>query len=163
KVFRRRFLARRITFLLACWTAARGWSAIKASAASSAIHRRANKRPNRFDLLHIEHAAPWRHLSLAVEHRIDEAIMVGRTQTREVERGAAAGVAQLIAVEIGAVVPVNRRARRDICVGGPGTIRRSRGEREQKSRDVQRWRPVHTALLWRDAVLVGGSRALRPG
>src|SRR5262249_62028984 len=35
--------------------------------------------------------------------------------------------------------------------------------REQKSRDVQRWRPVHTALLWRDAVLVGGSRALRPG
>src|SRR5262249_1892468 len=67
-----------------------------------------NKRPDRFDLLHVEHAAPRRHLSLAVEHRIDETIMVGRTQTREVERGAAAGVAQLIAVAIGTVVPVNR-------------------------------------------------------
>jgi hypothetical protein len=61
--------------------------------ASSAIHGRPNKRPDRFDLLHIEHAAPRRHLSLAVENRIDEAIMVGRTQTGEVEPGASDGIA----------------------------------------------------------------------
>src|SRR6266487_3629161 len=41
------------------------------------------KRPDRFDLLHIEHAAPRRHLGPAVENRIDEAIMVGRTRTGE--------------------------------------------------------------------------------
>src|SRR5260370_2260932 len=96
------------------------------------------------------HGGAGGDVSLGVEPRIDEAVMVGRTQTREVERGAAAGVAQLIAVAVGAVVPVNGRARRGLCVGGPGTIRRDRGEREHKPRDVQLWRPVHTALLLRD-------------
>src|SRR5262249_16770758 len=117
---------------------ARGRSRIKTNGAWSAVHRRPNKRPDRFDLLHIEHAAPRRHLSLGVEHRIVEAMGAGRTERGGGEGGAAAGVAHLVAGAMGAVVPVNGRARRDLCVGGPGTIRRDCGEREQKPRDVQR-------------------------
>src|SRR5262245_7485848 len=81
----------RARFLALSAQRCRGRGAI--NSASSAIHRRPNKRPDRFDLLRIEHALPWRHLRLAVEHRIDETITVGRTQTPEIERGAAAGVA----------------------------------------------------------------------
>jgi hypothetical protein len=85
-----------------------GHSQLLAALASS-VHRGPNIDPDRFDLVSIEDAAPRWHLSFAVENRIDEAIMVDRTQAREVKRGAAAGVAQFIAVAIGAAVPVNRR------------------------------------------------------
>ena len=41
-----------------------------------AINSRTNIGPDRFDLLHVERAAPGRHLSLAVEHRAHESIAV---------------------------------------------------------------------------------------
>ena len=64
--------------------------------------------------------------------------MIGRTQTPEIKSHTTTGVAQFIAVAIGAVVPVNRRTRLDLGVGGPRALPRDRGERERDYSGIQR-------------------------
>ncbi|MGA7488131.1 MAG: hypothetical protein WBW74_14490 [Xanthobacteraceae bacterium] len=73
----------------------------------SAIDRGADEGPDRFDLLLVEHAAPRRHLALAVEDRADEAVVLLRSQAAQIESDAAAGVAQTFAMAVGAVVGVD--------------------------------------------------------
>ena len=45
------------------------------------VNIRTNIGPDRFDLLHVERAAPGRHLSLAVKHRADKSIASGKLIT----------------------------------------------------------------------------------
>src|SRR6185369_16248188 len=91
-----------------------------------AINRRADIGPDRFDLLHVERAAPGRHLSLAVEYRAHESIVVFAAQTAEIEGHAAAGVAQAFAVAVRAIVGIDPFA--------GGDLRRTRGLRERRAR-----------------------------
>src|SRR4029078_7311385 len=95
-------------------------------ASPSSIDSRTNIGPDRFDLFHVERAAPGRHLSLAVEHRADESIALFAAQAAKIEGHAPAGVAQAFAVAVRAIVGIDPFA--------GGDLRRSRGLGERYAR-----------------------------
>src|SRR5262250_579532 len=106
----------------------------------SPIDGSAKVAPDRLDLLHVEGVAPRRHLVLSVEHGGDEALAILRSQAAQVERRAAGGVPESLAVAGGAVIPVDRRSHlRGGRLGGRGSRRDEGGERDQHRGDD--WRP----------------------
>src|SRR5215212_3989015 len=79
-----------------------------------AIHLGADIGPDRFDLLRLQGTAPGRHLLFSVEHGVEKAFVVARTQAAQIERHAAAGVAQLVAMTACAIVAVDPLARLEL-------------------------------------------------
>src|SRR5262245_19128075 len=76
----------------------------------STVHVGADIGPDRVDLLGIEHATPWRHRVLAIEHRVHETSVVARAQPSKVETCTTTRVAQPFAVTGPAVIPIDALA-----------------------------------------------------
>src|SRR5690242_21713744 len=87
-------------------------------AAPSPIDGRANVGPDRFDLVGLQDAVPRRHVVLAADDRLDEAVVLIGTQAPEIERRPARKSLELLAMAAGAAVVIERVALLGQGLGG---------------------------------------------
>src|SRR5262249_31044465 len=106
------------------------------------IDGRANIRPDRFDLVHLQDAVPRRHVVLTADDRLDKAVVLAGAQSPEIERRPARKGLQLLAMAARAAVVIEGVALLDERLrGGWRCYHRNQSSHDhrQAEHERQRW------------------------